>query len=64
MLRTAPAADDEQARRRRASDYRICLNAAAQLRTAWPRPALPLIVQLSSERTLEPVRRECSFAEK
>jgi hypothetical protein len=38
-----------------------CDSAVAQLR---PRAALLLIVQLSSERTLEPVRQDSCFAEK
>jgi hypothetical protein len=45
-------------------DYRACLVAIARLRSGGPRAALLLIVQLSSERTLEPVRKDCSFAEK
>ena len=42
----------------------ICLNATARWRSFGPLAALRLIVQLSSERTLEPVRRDSCFAEK
>ena len=38
--------------------------AAARLRIVRSLAALPLIVHLSSERTLEPVRQDSSFAEK
>jgi hypothetical protein len=40
------------------------LDAAAQLGAVRLLAALPLIVQLSSERTLESVRQDSAFAEK
>lgn len=42
----------------------MCLIAIARLRSCGPRAALLLIVQPSSERTLDPVRRDNSFPEK
>ena len=44
--------------------YRVCLDPTARLLLVQRLAALPLIVQLSSERACQAVRQDCSFAKK
>jgi hypothetical protein len=48
----------------RSPRYSFCLIAIARLRSCGPRAALLLIVHTGSDRTVEPVRQDSSFAEK